>query len=92
MDNPQPSPTGSVMLLKGAVHRLNVGGFRVTRGLRYSRAQRESAACREEPAIRFGESSVRREKAQPPFSLDSRARLKLKGIDGRAPPGVEPAA
>ena len=34
-----------------------------------------------------------REKSKPLGSRGSMvARLKLKGIDGRAPPGVEPAA
>ena len=41
----------------------------------------------------FLTSSVPREKSKSLGSGGSMvARLKLKGIDGRAPPGVEPAA
>ena len=44
-------------------------------------------------SVHFVSPSVPREKSKSLGSGGSMvARLKLKGIDGRAPPGVEPAA
>ena len=60
--------------------------------IRYHRSLNHKQ-CRPGIGERVYTSSVPREKSKSLGSGGSMvARLKLKGIDGRAPPGVEPAA